>query len=87
MIRKMFTEHPETVGETYWQHMGMALSFAGTMIAAGFACLVHGFFPFLCVKTGSKAITGLHDRMVTNRARHQPAVSGGDRQQAVNWQI
>jgi hypothetical protein len=87
MIKRLFTDHPETVGETYWQHMGMAFSFAITMIAAGLACLVHAVFPFLCVKTGSKAITGLHDRMVTNRSRLQPPATSSDRQQAVNWQI
>jgi len=87
MLRKLFNDHPETVGETYWQHMGMAFSFAGTMIFSGFACLIHGIFPFLFLKTGSKAITGLHDRMVTNRSRHRPSADGVDRQQAVNWQI
>lgn len=87
MLRKLFTDHPSTVGETYWQHMGMAFSFAGTMIAAGFACLIHGVFPFLFVKTGSQTITGLHDRMVTNRSRHQRRSDAVERQQTVNWQI
>ena len=80
-------DHPTTVGETYWQHMGMAFSFAGAMIAAGFACLLHGIFPFLFVKTGSQTITDLHDRMVTNRSRHLPLGETADRQQTVNWQI
>ena len=87
MLGKLFTDHPSTVGETYWQHMGMALSFAGAMIAAGFACLVHGFLPFLFVKTGSRTITELHDRMVTNRSRLAKSDHGGDRREAVNGQI
>ena len=64
-----FTEHPESVGETYWQHMGMSLSFARLLLVAAAAALVHSIFPFLCVKTASSSISCLHERMVTNRAR------------------
>jgi len=69
LLKKLFTEHPETVGETYLAHMGQAFSFSLEMLLCGFACLVHAFFPFLFVKTGSKAITRLHGRMVTHRDR------------------
>jgi hypothetical protein len=71
-LRRLFTEHPATVGETYLQHMAMAVGFAGRMFAAGLACLLHAFLPFLFVKTGSNAILALHDRMVMNRARPSP---------------
>ena len=64
-----FIDHPRTVGESYLEHMGSALSFARTMFAASIACAVHAFLPFLFVKTGSSAITRLHDRMVTNRSK------------------
>lgn len=39
------------------------------LIVAGIACLLHAIFPFLFVKTGSKQIVQLHDKMVTNRHR------------------
>ena len=68
-LRTLFTEHPKSVGESYFEHMGMAFSFSGRMLLAGLACFVHGLFPFLCVKTGSMAITELHSRMVTNRSK------------------
>lgn len=87
MVSKLFTDHPSSVGETYWQHMGMAFSFAAAMIGAGFACLLHGIFPFLFVKTGSRTIGRLNDRMITNRSRLSQADDGADRQKAVNWQI
>lgn len=64
----LFTEHPQSVGETYPEHMGVAFSFGARMVLAGLACLVHGVLPFLFVKTGSRTITVLHDRMVANRA-------------------
>jgi hypothetical protein len=37
------------------------------MVFAGIACLVHGVLPFLFVRTGSRAIAELNDRMVVNR--------------------
>lgn len=69
MLRTLFTEHPASVGETYFEHLGQALRFAGRMFVGSLACLVHAFLPFLCVKTGSKCITELHDCMVANRDR------------------
>ena len=69
MLKKLFTRHPDTVGETYFEHMGQAFSFGSEMLIASIACLLHGFFPFMCEKTGSKAITRLHKRMVTHRDR------------------
>ncbi|WP_366553870.1 DUF6356 family protein [Aquibaculum sediminis] len=68
-MKRLFTEHPASVGETYFAHMGQALSFAGPLFMASLACLVHAAFPFLCVKTGSRAVTHLHQRMVTQRDR------------------
>ncbi|WP_349369615.1 DUF6356 family protein [Salinarimonas sp.] len=65
-----FTDHPASVGESYLEHMGVAFSFGVRMIGAGLACLAHGIFPFLFTKTGSRAVAALHERMVTNRARH-----------------
>lgn len=67
----LFTKHPESVGETYFEHMGMASSFGLKMLAAGCACMLHGIFPFLFVKTGSTAIADLHHRMVTHRRRDE----------------
>lgn len=68
-LQRLFTEHPESVGETYGQHLGTALSFSGHLFVAAFCCAVHAVLPFLFVKTGSSMITTLHDRMVTNRSR------------------
>ena len=67
-MRLSFTEHPASVGETYLEHLAMALSFAVPMMLGALACLVHAIFPFLLVQSGSSAIATLHDRMVINRA-------------------
>ena len=87
MLRRLFTEHPASVDETYMEHMGVATSFGVHMILAGVACLVHAIFPFLFVKTGSLAISTLHERMVTKRRRHASgrldALGGGQQPRAV----
>jgi hypothetical protein len=71
-VRNLMTDHPASVNETYWQHMGVAFGFGLRMVAGGLACLVHGVLPFLFTTTGSRTITGLHDRMVAHRVRRPP---------------
>jgi hypothetical protein len=66
---RAFTEHPESVGETYFQHLHSASWFAMTMFVGAFACLIHAILPFACQKSGSQRIKLLHQRMVTNRHR------------------
>ena len=72
---RTFTDHPASVGETYFEHMAQASWFAGTMLVGAAACLVHAVLPFACQKSGSRRIGLLHERMVTNRHR-APASQG-----------
>lgn len=81
-ILKLFTEHPASVNESYAEHMEMSGTFAFWLFVAGFCATVHAIFPFLFEKTGSRIITKLHDRMVTNRVRKAAPVSRG--QQALD---
>ena len=77
-LMQPFTEHPASVGETYGEHMTSAAGFGTRMILAGMACLVHAVLPFLFVRTGSRAITELNDRMVVNRQRvSRPRIVAG----------
>lgn len=74
-LKTLFTEHPASVDETYTEHLAMASGFGIRMILGGCACLLHGIFPFLFVKTGSAQISTLHERMVENRRTKQmPAI-------------
>ena len=72
-IAELFRGHPASVGETYGQHLRHASGFGLRMIAGGMACVLHGFLPFLFVRTGSSQITLLHHKMVTNRGT-QPGI-------------
>ncbi|MFL2547281.1 MAG: DUF6356 family protein [Candidatus Rariloculaceae bacterium] len=69
-FRKLFNEHPKSVGETYLEHMRAALWFSTTMARAAFFCLVHAFLPFLFTKTGSSEIERLYEAMVKARSSY-----------------
>lgn len=66
-ILSMFTEHPATVGETYWQHLRSAMSFAWAFATTAVAVAVHALVPCLFVRTGREAIERLHRQIVTDR--------------------
>ena len=73
-LSRAFTDHPASVGESYGEHLGRAACFGTRMVFAGLACLIHGVFPFLFVRTGSRAISELNDRMIINR-RTPPVIA------------
>ncbi len=73
-IQQLFTDHPASVNESYFEHMEMSGSFAFWLFIAGFCATVHAVFPFLFEKTGSRIITRLHGRMVTSRVT-KPALA------------
>ena len=87
MFTRLFISHPQSVGEGYFEHQRVALAFAGTLLLAGFACLLHAFIPGLCERTASKRIDILYGRMVANRRRHQePAIPSPERvPDAIAW--
>jgi hypothetical protein len=76
---RAFTGHPASVGESYWVHLGRAWIFGLRMVFAGIACVVHGVLPFLFVRTGSRAIAELNERMVVNRRVTLPRIAGDER--------
>jgi len=66
---KLFTQHPASVGETYFEHLLMAGGFALSMFAAACVCLVHALLPFMFEKTGSRMVADLYQRTGPGRAQ------------------
>ena len=64
---RLFTDHPATVNESYFEHLVAATGFGLRMIWGGIVCLVHALIPGICATRGSDMICELHERMVTNR--------------------
>ncbi len=73
MFRKLFLDHPREVGESYFEHMGVASSFGLAMIWGGTKALVHAAFPAWCVTSGSDTIRRLHTIMVEKRGAKRNA--------------
>ena len=46
-IKRLFTKHPHSIGETYLQHMWQALGISFRMGLACITQLVHAIFPFI----------------------------------------
>jgi phytoene dehydrogenase-like protein len=67
MFRRLFLDHPATVGESYAEHFGVAGRFGMTMIKGGMGALVHAFVPALCKTHGSDTVAELHRQMVLKR--------------------
>jgi len=63
MFRRLFIEHPESVGESYGEHLSVASWYGVRLLGAGLACMVHALLPFLFVRTGSATIEHLHGHM------------------------
>lgn len=63
MARNPFSRHPREVGESYGEHLVTAAGFGATMLVGGICVIVHAFFPFLFVDTGSRTMDKLHRKM------------------------
>jgi hypothetical protein len=59
MFRRLFLDHPATVGESYVEHFGVAGRFGMTMIKGGLGAL--------CKTRGSDTVAELHRQMVLKR--------------------
>lgn len=67
MFARLLLDHPRAVGESYFEHQRHALGFAASLMLAGVACMIHALVPGLCVKTASRTVAKLQER-IANRA-------------------
>ncbi|HYE50209.1 MAG TPA: DUF6356 family protein [Azospirillaceae bacterium] len=75
MIRRLFNDHPASVGESYGEHMAAAGGFGLRLVLAGLACLVHAVLPFLFERTASDAVRALYRHMAARAAARSGAAS------------
>lgn len=77
MLRRLFLDHPDAVGETYGEHFAAASGFGLRLLTAGLACLVHAAIPALYPTTASRTVAALHARL-TQRSAPAPAAHAGE---------
>lgn len=45
--KNLFTKHPHSIGETYFEHLFKAALFSMRLFLAATCCLIHSILPFL----------------------------------------
>jgi hypothetical protein len=66
-----FTKHPNSVGETYLEHMKIALSTAIKIQLVVLIIVVHAIFPFLFEKTGGDEIEKINKDLQYRRGNER----------------
>jgi hypothetical protein len=69
MIRRLFIDHPQSVGESYGKHLRVAGGFGFAMLKGAIGCFVHALVPALCKRTGSTTVKRLHARLTHDPQR------------------
>ena len=69
-LKKLFTEHPQDVGESYLMHAAWAIIFSLHLLFAGVVCFIHAIFPFLFENTASSIAEWILD-VSSNRREYE----------------
>ena len=67
-LQTLFTEHPQKVGETYFEHSLVAGSFGLLFLKLAGMSFVHAVFPWCFERAASDRIELLHDELCLKRA-------------------
>jgi hypothetical protein len=73
MFKRLFHDHPASLGESYGEHFRAAFGFGVAMIVGGIACIVHALVPSAFQTTGSGTVKRLYELMVAKRAAKREA--------------
>ena len=67
MIRALFLDHPNAVGESYGEHFFKASRFGIVLMRTGAACLLHAVVPALHQDTASRTVSTLANDLSSRR--------------------
>ena len=62
-ISEKITDHPASVGQTYFEHFRFAIKVSTNLLKAFSACLIHAIYPPVHKNTASATIAELHNRI------------------------
>ena len=57
--RRLFSDHPASLNESYWQHSRVAARTGARLLGMGLACMCHAVIPGMCEETASRGISNL----------------------------
>ncbi len=67
-ISEKITDHPASVGQTYFEHFKFAVKVSTSLLKAFSACLIHAIYPPVHKNTASATIAELHNRIGQRKA-------------------
>lgn len=68
-FKKLFTDHPNEMGESYIEHLICASMYGVRMVFAGFAAIIHSIFPFLFQTTASDLAKEINGDVRTRKSK------------------
>lgn len=66
--RRLFIDHPRSLGMSWAEHGVGAVAIGATLVGAGAACLLHALVPGWFTETAGKTVTRMHDHMMRRKA-------------------
>ena len=61
-MANIFTKHPKEVGETYFQHLWIALKYSFKLLLLFIITFIHSIFPFIFKTTTSAKIIEMAEK-------------------------
>jgi hypothetical protein len=68
LTKRLFLDHPRSLGMTWASHGLGALAIGIRLLAAGLACLVHAVVPGFFTQTAGRTITEIYGHMTERKA-------------------
>lgn len=62
-MANIFTKHPKEVGETYFQHLWIALKYSFKLLLLFVITFIHSIFPFIFKTTTSAKIIEMAEKL------------------------
>ena len=62
-LNALFTEHPASINESYFQHFRHAMRYAGILGVTAVAAALHALIPCLCETTARRKIASLNEEL------------------------
>lgn len=66
-MANIFTNHPKEVGETYFQHLWVALKYSFKLLLLFIIAFIHSFFPFIFKAHTSTKIIEMAEELKNRR--------------------
>ena len=67
-MRRLFVDHPRSLGMTWTSHGAGAVKIGAELIGAGCAALVHAAVPGWFTETAGKTVTRIYDHIQSRKA-------------------